>query len=401
MLTWKSWKIRYADKIAHPVNFEEKFVDRVLARIPEITPSDVIPQFHFKDDNGGNRYIDFMIRNESKGYYLPIELDGTTKDTTHAKWKDFLVRQNSLITKFGVVLRFSNMQMLNEPQNVIHKIRHTLDIQANNKVTESTKQKERDALVVWYKQKLTAIEQENKGSEQVATQIQELRQLVDEVRKSHQPVGERLEKQESDKSNFWIGACFALGLVLVFGFITDSKPNQTLQTRSSPNGVKPEARVHSIRSEDELTVINVTKTPEIHVEDNKTIVHEESLSYDVSDWQDASQASVDRYDESITVQSSTISARDAREYTDTYQTVCGRLAQVTRFSRGVYLNFEYPFPDHTFSAVIWDSDYQQITETNGDLRGLVHSDVCVTGKIEEYRNRAQITLNKTSQINDL
>lgn len=112
MNNWKSWKIKYSKQIEHVAGYEEAFVDRVLSQIPEISPDDVIPQYHFVDDYNGNRYIDFMILNKAKGYYLPIELDGTYKDVNHQKWKDFLVRQNSLITKFGIVLRFSNKQML-------------------------------------------------------------------------------------------------------------------------------------------------------------------------------------------------------------------------------------------------------------------------------------------------
>ena len=102
--TWPSWKKRYAEQLKHVAGFEEKFVDLVLSKISEIKPTDVIPQFNFKDSKGGNRYIDFMIINEDKNYKLPIELDGYSKmvgngDDYH-RFNDFLERQNSMIREF-------------------------------------------------------------------------------------------------------------------------------------------------------------------------------------------------------------------------------------------------------------------------------------------------------------
>lgn len=140
MRNWKKWKRKYREEIKHIAGYEETFVDRVLCRVPELTPDDVIPQYHFIDDSGGNRYIDFMIINRSKGYCLPIELDGTYKDVDHHKWKDFLVRQNSLVTKFGVVLRFSNKQMFEEPNLVIAKISQTLNAQHLVELDSQTKE---------------------------------------------------------------------------------------------------------------------------------------------------------------------------------------------------------------------------------------------------------------------
>ncbi|WP_411992082.1 hypothetical protein [Agarivorans sp. DSG3-1] len=71
MNCWSSWKEQHRDKIKHVAGYEEAFVGAVLSQIPEISPDDVTPQFHFIDDRGGNRYIDFMIINKATGVYLP------------------------------------------------------------------------------------------------------------------------------------------------------------------------------------------------------------------------------------------------------------------------------------------------------------------------------------------
>ena len=55
MLTWQQWKQDNSDKIQHIVGYEERFVDEILCRIPEIEPTDVIAQYHFKDNQSGNR----------------------------------------------------------------------------------------------------------------------------------------------------------------------------------------------------------------------------------------------------------------------------------------------------------------------------------------------------------
>ena len=83
MNSWESWKHQYRKQIEHIAGYEERFVDDVLRKLPNISPSDVVPQYHFIDDKGGNRYIDFVILNEEKGFHLPIELDGTYKDIHH------------------------------------------------------------------------------------------------------------------------------------------------------------------------------------------------------------------------------------------------------------------------------------------------------------------------------
>lgn len=139
MLDWDTWKFFNKNKLTHIAGYEEKFVDLILSNIPEITPEDVISQYHFIDRKGNSRFIDFFILNKEKFYILPIELDGVWKSQNYEAFNDMLERQNSLIEKFGTVLRFSNKKMFEEPNEIIAEIRDILNKQSNIAITNDYK----------------------------------------------------------------------------------------------------------------------------------------------------------------------------------------------------------------------------------------------------------------------
>lgn len=129
-MNWNDWKHQYAKELEHIADYEEMFVDKILSQITWLYPNEVIPQYHFKDNNGKNRYIDFMIINETKGYKLPIELDGYAKmvgnGNDYERFNDFLYRQNEIIRLYGTILRFSNRQMQYETKRVIQTVSQAL-----------------------------------------------------------------------------------------------------------------------------------------------------------------------------------------------------------------------------------------------------------------------------------
>lgn len=47
-----------------------------------------------------------------------------------------------------------------------------------------------------------------------------------------------------------------------------------------------------------------------------------------------------------------IETSQAKSLVGTYQVVCGVVKEVKAFSKGTYLNFEYPSPNTTFRAVV-------------------------------------------------
>lgn len=125
-MNWQQWKAKYHRELEHIAGYEEKFVDLVLMNIPNLQPTDVIPQYHFKDSSGKNRYIDFMIISQHKNWLLPIELDGYAKmvgnGNDYERFTDFLERQNDIIKIFGKIFRFSNKEFLTKPKGVINTI---------------------------------------------------------------------------------------------------------------------------------------------------------------------------------------------------------------------------------------------------------------------------------------
>lgn len=148
--SWFGWKQHYQDLLANDkYGYETKFIDLVLSKVDNIQPNHVHYQYHFKQANGKNRFIDFLILNQEKGYCLAIELDGygkmlgnsTGDNKDYDKFNDFMVRQNSLLkalynhnetSKFNIIiLRYTNKYFLNNTYSVIHEIVNTLYLQAN------------------------------------------------------------------------------------------------------------------------------------------------------------------------------------------------------------------------------------------------------------------------------
>ena len=125
-MNWQQWKAKYHRELEYIAGYEEKFVDLVLMNIPNLQPTDVIPQYHFKDSSGKNRYIDFMIISQHKNWLLPIELDGYAKmvgnGNDYERFTDFLERQNDIIKIFGKIFRFTNKEFLTKPKGVINTI---------------------------------------------------------------------------------------------------------------------------------------------------------------------------------------------------------------------------------------------------------------------------------------
>lgn len=125
-MNWQQWKAKYHRELEHIAGYEEKFVDLVLMNIPNLQPTDVIPQYHFKDSSGKNRYIDFMIISQHKNWLLPIKLDGYAKmvgnGNDYERFTDFLERQNDIIKIFGKIFRFTNKEFLTKPKGVINTI---------------------------------------------------------------------------------------------------------------------------------------------------------------------------------------------------------------------------------------------------------------------------------------
>ena len=117
-MTWNDWINKYSSKIdQNEYGYERMFVEKVFKYTIYIKPDDVIPQYRFIDRRGRSRYIDFVIKLTDTDL-LPIELDGAEKFSKYDILPDTLERQNELLNQFGRLLRFSNNQLLHDPDTV-------------------------------------------------------------------------------------------------------------------------------------------------------------------------------------------------------------------------------------------------------------------------------------------
>jgi hypothetical protein len=97
--------------------------------------------------------------------------------------------------------------------------------------------------------------------------------------------------------------------------------------------------------------------------------------------------------------STRVGAHQAAEHAGEFVEVCGIIADAThaRRTRGspTYLNFDKPYPDHDFTAVIWGRDREKFAFDTEALEGAT---ACVRGRVEMYRGKAQVILFMAEQI---
>ena len=300
MLSWDEWKTNNKDKISHVVGYEEHFVDNILSQIAEVSPQDVIAQYHFIDSKGKNRYIDFMIKNEVKGYLLPIELDGYDKLKLHEsydRFDDFIERQNALIAQFGVLIRYTNKKMFNEPEQIIQEIRQALIKQNAKKILPLT----------------TALPKPNYS--------------VNNLKEINIKITENESKEHIKKGIIGRKAYTLWGfnlIVMIVAFLAFK----------------------------------------IYID----------------------------YKDLRNLDSTIVLPNKARNYIGQYKKVCGTVAELKNFSKGIYLNFGQKFPHQSITAVIWDNKNFAVSEE------IVNTEICVEGKITRYRDKPQININHSNQI---
>jgi DNA/RNA endonuclease YhcR with UshA esterase domain len=89
-----------------------------------------------------------------------------------------------------------------------------------------------------------------------------------------------------------------------------------------------------------------------------------------------------------------ITAAEAKNHLKADAVVTGTIAEVHLGAGVVHLNFEQPFPNAVFTAVIF-ADKTNLFPEVAKLKGKT---VEVSGKITEYRGRPEIILANTNQL---
>ena len=99
-------------------------------------------------------------------------------------------------------------------------------------------------------------------------------------------------------------------------------------------------------------------------------------------------------DQTNSVAPAKIGTADAVKHYDEEMIVTGTVAQVTVHPAIVFLNLDKPFPDSPFTAVI----HTEFTNDFGDLSLLKGKSVEIQGKVKNYRDKPEITLESTNQL---
>jgi very-short-patch-repair endonuclease len=441
-MDWEAWIVQNKDNLKHVAGFEEQFVRSVLTRIEDIEPQDVETQYHFKDSQGGNRYIDFMIINEAKGFLLPIELDGIWKVQSYHEFDDMLNRQNALLREYGVLLRYTNKLMLNNPSKIIDEISYTLSLQSKNQLTKAIVDKQTAQRIENYQKELELIKQQqseqairDKKNKQdpgtvltkddLATLQATISSLRDQVEEASQtakaqtplsnqstaphsppplpqstaqhvppplptptshPIDSIQHTIEPKNTRFQLKHVIGLGIgcfaMTAYGANLYFKPKDTVVAVDKVVNL-PKVIAKTPKKEQIEKISNSSSKPE----NIKKNISDESKNYQVTKKNTSSSTTNEEKIKSI-------SASQARSYIGSYQVVCGDIAQVKKFSKGTYLNFGSSYPKQDATIVIWDTDRSNF----GNLDQYKGSNLCVEGKIGTYKGTPQIKLVSANKL---
>lgn len=398
-MSWQQWKYTYQKELEHIAGYEEKFVDLVLSQIPEIDPDDVVPQYHFLDSKGRNRYIDFMILNKRKGYCLPIELDGFAKmvgteyNGGYEKFNDFLERQNAIINQFGLVLRYSNKTMLNDSPKIIRELQDTLKKQRMSLSTREIKKRHTAQMVQDYEQRIKELQMKVKKVSQPTLEPEEmlaqikatriklelLNQSLDEsVTHDESVVVDKVKEDEEDSKTSKFGVIFVgiLIFLVISWFILDSNARKNTNVHIESVDTTPVVVANAEITETVGNPFNESSENVVVTQESKPKVNEKvNEKPKVVDKPVAKEKPVE--------------ASKPKYIVGQVQEVCGRVAKVKEFAKGTYLNLGKPFPNEDITLVMWDM-YEL-----SDYRG---KRVCVNRTVEEHSGRLQVHVNSIDSL---
>ncbi len=452
-MNWDEWIAENRKQIEHVAGYEENFVRTILAKIPEIRPEDVTAQYHFRDSNGGNRYIDFMISNQSKGYQLPIELDGYWKVNNYRDFNDMLERQNDLMAIYGVLLRYTNNKMNQEPDKVVIEIRKTLELQSKNQLSQKIVEKQNQQRVDEYQQELNQLKNEltqqksthNQssstitGSEIASIQaaIAELQANINQnntpkveeavIKPSFVEIPKEPVKMKVTSNQMIVAGSaglivVALGASVFFNKNNDNaamasaedpsflvygaddkqnnndgsnRVNYTAQVSPNPNAIDTSRSAVAVQNNN-TNVPTFEDTPAEPIFQNISpppvaTVRREVEKVDVYQPPSNQVQNNQSYEAAV---SNTVPAAQAYKHIGDYRVVCGYVAQVKGFSKGKYLNFGTSYPNQDATIVVWNSDmgnFDNVDQYEG-------REICVQGTVSSYKGTPQIKLSSVSQI---
>jgi very-short-patch-repair endonuclease len=421
-MNWDEWIAENRKQIEHIAGYEENFVRTILAKIPEIRPEDVTAQFHFNDSNGGNRYIDFMILNKSKGYQLPIELDGYWKVNSYRDFNDMLERQNALLNIYGVLLRYTNNKMNQEPEQIVSEIRKTLELQSKNQLSQTMLERQNQQRVDEYQQELNKLKKEltqqkasdNQSSSTISSsEIASIQAAIADIQSkierndtpriqeiTHETsyVATPKEPTKTKITGTQMLIAGSAGLVIVAlganAFFSKNNDNAAIASVDEPSSLVYGVDEEQNNSDSINTVEDTTPKPEPVFQDiapPAATVKKEPEKVDV--YQPSSNQAQNNQSYEAAV-SNTVPAAQAYKHIGDYRVVCGYVAQVKGFSKGKYLNLGTSYPNQDITVVVWNSDmgnFDNLDQYEG-------REICVQGTVSSYKGTPQIKLSSMNQL---
>lgn len=446
-MTWDEWLVLNKKNIEHIAGFEEQFVNSILRRIPEITPDDVKSQYYFIDSKGGNRYIDFMIINPSKGYALPIELDGIWKVRNYDDFNDMLARQNALITKYGILLRFTNKQMFNESGTVIKSIRDVLSRQQQKLSTQAIAESEIQKTLAEYREKLIELESAlskekmNKQTDQ-AKELEDIKKAIKELKGQVnkqpptkpavifpppiEPEPPKIPVIPTKKSNDSTLAIVGIVATLAIGGGIYASMQSKKETAPSDTMVSYDHSSNQPKQIVETAYPTANSNDQVNASDNIANTNEsvpieekpQTMAKEVVETQAANvepevinkqtteaKPEVVVHEPKQIVEKSVapaesnngqIDAKQASQHVGERAIVCGQVAQVKEFSKGYYLNLGNSYPHQDATVLVWSSNVDKFD----NLTSFEGNPICVDGMINTYKGVPQIEMKSPSQIHN-
>lgn len=406
-MNWTEFKQHYQKELQHLAGFEEKFVELVLQNVSGLDASDVVPQYHFVDDKGGNRYIDFMIINKEKNWRLPIELDGYAKmvgnGEEYHRFNDFLERQNALISRFGLVLRYSNKAMFNQSSQIVAEIEEVLGRQSRAKSVREIQQKHTQQVIAEYEQKLkrlqAAVPNDDllAGMKQIQQELQQLRRTQAQVQTPVHVAAQADGGGLGVKKAYWLaGSALAVLLAGVSGYMlsggSDAEPAAVSRAQIKAkiaavdtSGVMQGDRAVRRPQPEILPVQTVEPQPAEPVPEPEAVPSEKVQAAAVAPKPVVKQAKVR---ETAALPEAKIEAANERD-AGNISNVCGRVAEVKTFAGGTYLNLGARYPNQDMTLVVWKQS---------DLARYLGQTVCTYGEVKLYKGRPQINVNSLKAL---
>ena len=94
-----------------------------------------------------------------------------------------------------------------------------------------------------------------------------------------------------------------------------------------------------------------------------------------------------------------VTIHNAGQFVGIEATICDKVSDVYKPSgdnKMIYINFGGKYPDQIFTAVIFPKDQPKFPYNPVEV--FKDKNVCITGKITEYKGKAQMVLNVPTQV---